>query len=357
MRSCLHTVGLAAVAPWLMALSLALSLAPSLAHADAVGPPVVNGMPIEEAARCGSPGSDGAAWIDMFQRGVYGGVCGAAAWFDGLFGNARFDQDSDQTFGRLGLFETYDRRDQLDTSLQLRARYALPNMKNRLRLIVARGDEDQLVEEREATADKPLPQGFQDVGDDAWLLGLGYSKQGNLHDGFDFGIGVRLSTPIDPYVKGTYRHNFVFGPNTMLRFRETPFWRDSRGFGATTQLALDHLATDNVLLRWNNSATVAQDTEALDWTSSITAYQSLRQRRAISYTALVQGETGADVPLQNYGVVTTYRQPVFRKWLFLELSGSLTWPKDTVEEEREINPGVGLGFEMYFGPVDDIDLR
>ncbi len=357
MRSRLHTVGLAvglaAVAPLL----LALSLAPSPAHADAVGPPAVNGMPIEEAARCGTPGSDDAAWIDRLQSGVYGGVCGAAVWFDGLFGTARFDEDSDRTFGRLGLFETYDRRDQLDTSLQLRARYALPNMKNRLRLIVARGDEDQLVEERAATADKPLPQGFQAVGDDAWLLGLGYSKQGSPHDGFDFGIGVRLSADIEPYVKGTYRHNFIFSPNTMLRFRETPFWRDSRGFGTTTQLALDYLATDNVLLRWNNSATVAQDTEALDWTTSATAYQSLSQRRAISYTALVQGETGADVPLQNYGVLTTYRQPVFRKWLFLELSGSLTWPKDTVEEEREINPGVGLGFEMYFGPVDDIDLR
>jgi len=349
MRTCLHTVGLAAVAPLLLALSLA--------HADAVGPPVPNEITPPASEPCVQPDTETRAFIDLLQRGVYGGVCGATLWFDGLFGNARFDQDSDATFGRLSLFETYDRRDQLDTQLRLRARYALPNMKTRLRLIVARGDEDQLVEERAATADKPLPQGFQTVGDDAWLLGLGYSKQGSLNDGFDFGVGVRLSTPIDPSVKGTYRHNFIFSPNTMLRFRETAFWRDSRGFGTTTQLALDYLATDNVLLRWNNTGTVAQDTEGLDWSSSITAFQSFRQRRAISYTALVQGETGAEVPLQNYGVETTYRQPVFRKWLFLELSGSITWPKDTVEGKREINPGVGLGFEMYLGPVKDIDLR
>jgi hypothetical protein len=291
------------------------------------------------------------------QRGVYGGVCGTALWFDGLFGDLRYDRDSSETFGRLGLFQNYDRRDQLDTRFKLRARYALPNMKNRLRLTLARGDEQRLVEERPSGVQKPLPQGFQFVDDDAWLLGLGYSKTNSLEDGFDFGVGVRLNSPVDPYVKVAYRHNLIFSDNTMLRFRQTPFWRDSRGFGSTTQLTLDHLAAENVLLRWGNSGTVAEDTEGLDWSTSISAFQSLKKRRAISYAALLQGETGADVRLQNYGVETTYRQPTIRKWLFLELSASVTWPRETLEEERKINPGVGFGFEMYFGPVADIDLR
>jgi hypothetical protein len=30
-------------------------------------------------------------------------------------------------------------------------------------------------------------------------------------------------------------------------------------------------------------------------------YQSLGSRRALSYTALMRGETDADVPVQNYG--------------------------------------------------------
>jgi hypothetical protein len=158
-------------------------------------------------------------------------------------------------------------------------------------------------------------------------------------------------------VKATYRHNFIFTENTMLRFRQTPFWRDSRGFGATTQVSLDHLATDTVLLRWNNTATVAEDTEGTEWGTSTTAFHSLGRRRAIAYTALLHGETLADVRVQNYGFETRYRQNVFRKWLFMELSARLTWPRETLEEEREINPGVGIGFEMYFGPVPDLELR
>jgi hypothetical protein len=340
-----------------MVAGASLLLAASAALADAAGPPAPNLMVPSALIKCDKPGSDENDWIDKVQRGVYSSVCGTALWFDGLFGNPRFDQDSRETFGRLGAFERYDRRDQLDTRLLLRARWALPNMKQRLRLTLARGDEQQLVEERPSTVARPLPLGFQGVDDDAWLLGLGYSKKNDLQNGFDFGIGVRFNTPIDPYVKSSYRHNFIFSDRTMLRFRETPFWRDSRGLGATTQISLDHLATDSVLLRWNNIGTVAEDTEGLEWSTGFSAYKSLRQRRAISYTVLLHGETQADVEFQNYGVETRYRQSLFRKWLFMDLSASVTWPRETLEEVREMNPGVGLGFEMYFGPVPDVQMR
>ncbi len=241
------------------------------------GPPLVAdaAMPEGTDTTCVNPGSDADAWIDKVEKGVYGGVCGTALWFDGLFGNLRYDQETDETFGRLGVFEKYDDRDGFDTDVRLRARFALPNLSRRLRLVVGRGDEQTLLEERPTTGQGQAPSSFQTVEDDAWLLGLGYSKRSGLENGFDFGAGVRLNTPVDPYVKASYRHNFIFRGDTMLRFRETPFWRDSRGWGATTQISLDHLATDRVLLRWNNIGTVAQDTEALEWGTDVSAYQSL----------------------------------------------------------------------------------
>lgn len=334
-----------------------LLLSTSPVFADAAGPPVPTEILPVALLPCEKPGSDANAWIDRMQRGVYSSVCGSAAWFDGLFGNPRYDQDSEETFGRLGLFENYDRRDKLETRLRLRARFSLPNVENRLKLTLGRGDDQAIVEERPTDTENPQPANFESDSDDAWLLGLGYNKQGGLENGFDFGVGVRLSSGLDPYAKASYRHNFFFGDDTMLRFRETPFWRDSRGWGATTQLALDHLATESVLLRWNNVATVAEDTDGMEWATSTTAFHSLGKRRGISYTALLRGETEADVRIQNYGFDVRYRQNVFREWLFVEVSTSLTWPRETLAEEREINPGVGIGFEMYFGPVPEDKMR
>ena len=325
--------------------------------ADDAGPPQVATESVPESPPCTEAASGQNAWIDRVQRGVYSGVCGTALWFDGLFGTPRYDQDSDETYGRIGIFESYDRRDAFDTRLRLRARYALPALEQRLRLTIGRGDEQQLIEERPGNSGTPLPSNFQTAADDAWLLGLGYSKQSSLERGFDFGVGIRLNTPVDPYAKATYRYNWVFDNENMLRFSETPFWRDSRGFGATTQVSLDRLLTPELLLRWNNIATAAQDTQGFEWGTTVTAFQSIDHRRAIAYTALLSGETNADVSIQNYGVESKYRQQVFRKWFFMELAASVTWPRETLEEVRQINPGVGLGFEMYFGPVPEVEMH
>ncbi|MEO8223677.1 MAG: hypothetical protein ABI661_02645, partial [Gammaproteobacteria bacterium] len=305
--------------------------------ADGVGPPVPTAT---TPTPCVEEGEAPNAWIDKFHNGMYDRGCGTAMWFDSLFGNPRFDRDSDETYGRIGVFETLDRRDGLNSRLAMRARVALPAMHNRMRLTLNRRDDEYGVDEPPSGNDKTVPQSFSTVDDESWLLGLGYSRRGVPENGFDFGIGVQLRAPLDPYVKTTYRHCFVFNQSTALVFRETPFWRDSRGFGAATEVTVDHLLRPDLLrpdllLRWNNAGTVAQDTEGLKWGTNVSAYKDLKNRSAISYTALLRGETGADITIQNYGLETRYRRQTFRKWLFLDLSASVTWPRESLEEQRE----------------------
>lgn len=297
------------------------------------------------------------ALVDKMQSGVFRSVCGTARWFDGLFGTRRFDQDSDETFGRLGLYEIWDERDGFDTRVRMRVRLALPTMERRMRLFFGRADEREVIEDSQPGAGGSVPSSFQRVEDESWLLGLGYSKQGKLENGFDFGAGIRIRTPVDPFTKGSYRHNFVFSDDTALRARQTVFWRDSRGFGETTEIDVDHLLTPNVLIRWDNSATLAEDVRRLEFSSALITFQSLGNRRAISYTAFISGIANTDVPVRNYGAEVRFRRQFMREWLFLEARTSVTWPRDTLAEEREINPGLGLGFEMYFGPVPDEQLR
>ena len=147
---------------------------------------------------CVSPGSgsDSDAWIDKVEKGVYSGVCGTALWFDGLFGNLRYDQESDETFGRLGVFEKYDDRDGFETKVRLRARLALPNLTRRLRLVVGRGNEQTLVEDRPEDGQGQAPPA-SDGGGDAWLLGSA-TPSGAAWRTASILAGVRLNTPVDP---------------------------------------------------------------------------------------------------------------------------------------------------------------
>lgn len=313
-------------------------------------------VPIESSA-CQEPAAAQHGFVDRMQHDVYASVCNTARFFDGFFGNARYDQDSDATFGRLGVVQVWDDRGGFDTKLRLRARVALPAMKNRVGLIFGQGEVEENGEEARPATTGALPTSFREVRDEAWLLGLGYSRQNGLRRGFDVDLGVRLGTPVDPFAKGSYRYNLPFGGATALRLRETLFWRDSLGVGTSTEVALDHLLTPRLLARWSNVGTVAEETAGLEWTSSAVLYQSLGTRRALSYISFVSGKTRAEVPLQNYGFGLRYRRSFWREWLFLELFGGVDWPREFREEDRNINPGLGLGVEMYFGDVPESGLR
>jgi hypothetical protein len=134
--------------------------------------------------------------------------------------------------------------------------------------------------------------------------------------------------------------------------RPIVYWRSEEKFGSTLHVDLDQMLSERVMLRWANYGNVAEEeVDGLEWESSMFLFHALSNRRAITYRALILGETKAEETLNNYGFEVRYRQRVLREWLFFELITGVTWPKYFADEAREANIGVGAGFEMYFGPV------
>jgi hypothetical protein len=315
---------------------------------------------IEEAAEnpefdpCEISEQDQGTWLDKSQKMVYQTICGSVAWFDGFFGDRRFDQQSSKTFGRVGLSGFWDERDGFDTKFRLRARLALPQLEERASLLIGRGSDEELIEERPNVQDT-VPGNFNSVDDDSFLIGLGYRRGQGLKRGFDFSVGAKVRLPPEPYVKAAYRRAWDLSDSTLFRIRPLAYWRYDEGLGSTLHLDLDHLLSKTRMVRWSNSGNISQDPEVdgVRWLSYLSLYRALSNRRALSYHLLAGGETNGEVQLQNYGFEVRYRQRVLREWLFIEFLSSLTWPREFLYEERESNFGVGIGFEMYFGPVPE----
>jgi hypothetical protein len=45
----------------------------------------------------------------------------------------------------------------------------------------------------------------------------------------------------------------------------------------------------------------------------------------------------------------TYRQQIFREWLYGEVTVGLAWPREDPEFDRNADLLVGFGFEFFFG--------
>jgi len=299
------------------------------------------------------------SWLDRSRVGLYKTVCGTAAWFDGFFGDSRYDEKTGDTYGRLSLGGFYDRRDSFDERIRFRGKFAFPAMRARGSVFIVQGDEDSVIKGSGQDSAQQVPEALRSSGDTSLYAGFGFDKSSNLERGVSLRFGAKLHTPIETFVKARYRYAWRVTDNSLLRLQPLVYWKSDERIGSTLVVEIDNYISDSMMLRWANFGNVSQDSDinGMRWGSTFSLFHALSNRRAMTYTAFVRGETEDSVKLQDYGVETKFRRQFLRKWLFIEYVGSLSWPKYLPEEKRELNPGVGIRFEAHFGPTPQNELR
>jgi hypothetical protein len=300
---------------------------------------------------CALPQDDPAAWIDWVQRSIFKSVCASARWFDNLFGNDAAFIEAEPTIGWFRGAVVWNERDGLDVDGTLRTKFDLPNVdkvENRVRGFFGRVSNEEFSRETGSPLQR-RPDVFRATEDEEWLLGLGYSPIKNSKRRLDIGGGVNVAWPPDVWARARYRRHAFFGDRTLGRYRQTLFWKQEDGAGASTIFDLEHMIQKRFLVGWNGSATFSQATEGVDWLTSFILYQALTPGSALAYRFAIDGETGADVPLNVYSIRLTYRGRVSREWLFLEVRPEVAYRKFERGGDWDVVPGLYLGFELHFG--------
>lgn len=287
--------------------------------------------------------------LDRTQRTVEDVVTGAAQTVDNIFGSADVEEDATVTRGRLSVGGQWDQRDGLRERIRLKARFGLPAVNRRTSLLLGRGDVNDFVDGSSDDNIDTLPDRFNDFQDEDWLLGIGYSRDATLRRGWSFGAGVRLKSPLEPFVRATYRWHKAFDDNWLWRIEPRLFAQNQRGAGISFQNVLDHVLNDEWLLRSYSIVVAEEEVEGMSWTTKLVAYNNISDNSAVSYAVYSTGETDYQVPVRDYGFELRYRRQISREWLFVELLTYMNWPRDFLIEERERNIGVGIEFEMQFG--------
>ncbi len=131
-----------------------------------------------------------------------------------------------------------------------------------------------------------LPGRFNDFADDDWLIGLGFSRDQQFRRGWNFSVGVKLSTPLEPYVRTTYRWLRSDGGRWLWRIEPLVFAQSQRGIGASITNTFDYAASDRWLLRTWTILQGEDDIAGLGWTQKFTVYQSISDKSAKTISVL-----------------------------------------------------------------------
>ncbi len=289
-------------------------------------------------------------WLDEVRELVYDSVWESAMHVDRWFGSEEPDVAYEQASGSVAPGMLWDRFDGLHTLLRFIGDVPLPQLSDSLHAFIGRLNPEEFISESQA-ASGTFPNPYAPFPQDQTLLGIQYNQP--LHPGvqWDSGAGLPLTlSRFDPYFKGGYFYELGQPSEGVVIWRQDAFYQDSQGgFGVTSRVDLQRLISQGLLLSWTASTTYAQRSYGWNSYSTLDAYFSYAERRAVIAELSVDGATQAPVPLQDYGVKMAYRRSILRDWLILEVRASLDWPRDFPWQHREISPGIGLGFEMEFG--------
>lgn len=287
-------------------------------------------------------------FFESTQSFVHGVVNGAAQSVDSFFGRDEIDEDVEVTRGLVAPALLWDEREGTEVSGKFRAKVRLPAFEHRMKLLVGRDNVDDLTDGRSDDHGSRLPDRFHEFRDESWLLGVGFLRD-RPNEGWDFDAGVKVSSPLEPYSRITYRFRFTNGDSWLWRMRPRVFWQDTRGAGVSLANTVDVAVGENTLLRSYSFAVKDEETRGVSWTQEFISFYRLNKRTALSYSVFANGETEAEVQLVDVGVETTVRRRLDRRWLFLEVTGYVNWSRKHEAERRDANPGVQIRLELQFG--------
>ena len=281
------------------------------------------------------------SWLDRSHSYLSRRLCEPAAWFDGFFGDPRaLEETPVGTFLRLRNSLQWDQSDGWSFGLRARGNIELPQVSDRVRLLISR-DEDLSGELRDGPA--------ADDRDDRTRLGLRFIASERMRSQLDFDGTVRVSGgSLNPRLRARYRYVQGLTDDSLARFTQTLFWERSEGFGTTSRLDLEWLPDRDRLIRWSGEGTVSQESDGVDWRTSVTAFQQLDLRTALRGEIGVFGFTSPSFETEEYFVALRLRRQFARPWLFYEIQPERAWPLDLDTGRRGADWRLTFTLEIQF---------
>ena len=310
-------------------------------------PPAESAPPAAEAPAAGDEGSAEYVYvertnaIDTTRKYLHDAVEWVAHGVDELFGDKPFEKGG-RVAGAVGLSFLWRQDEGFDWLTRFRVRLDLPNIRERAYIFVGRDNEKEVVSDR--------PEGFtrreqllQETREDqSFFAGVGaqvaevLSLRAGLRGGFK------------PYTQARYRDSWDLTRRDAIELTQTLFWTLDDGFGSTTALNYGHLFEPSLALRWNSAATWAQYTDGVAWASSLGLYKDFGFQRQLSLEGLINGQTGGEAEVSEYGLRARWEQPVYKDWLLGELILGYFWPRKDTATERGQAWAIGAGLVMRF---------
>lgn len=224
---------------------------------------------------------------------------------------------------RIILSPVFDVRDYEGFSLGLkaRARLKLPQLSRRLSLIF-----DSDYDDRDLTPDIAKSQDVGLRSGDRTAANLQYEFEDRWLFKTRLEAGLKFRPEPVPRIGVRGRLSRKVGPATS-RFTQTFFWDGDYGWGERSSLDFEKRKRDLYYANLNANVLWAENSDGVQGGSTFQIYRFLNRSRAYGFIAGAYGPLEPRAYVDMYSVRLSWRQKLFRDWLFLEIAPGFDWPE------------------------------
>ena len=277
-------------------------------------------------------------WLDTMHQSIASSVNSSALWFDEFFALENFN-GPEEAYGeaRIRLGWEPRSRDLSKFETRFKVRVKLPNLKNRVDLVLSDYD-DMSDNEIQASGNNEF------VENNRFSLALRWRRSPESGLSHRIGVGRRLQA----FVKSRYRNSHIMTNKTTLRWETSAYLYSNDGLGADFSWQVDHNVTDHSIFRWNNHFYYRDKSKDWLWQHSWQKLTQFDEKNALIAGVYIEGLSRPNYRLEEYLVSLRWRKNALRKWLFYEVEPFVLWRRD---EHFSASYGIALRLEGYFGDI------
>lgn len=241
---------------------------------------------------------------------------------DEFFANEKTFYTSTGSYIRVTLDAAWSEGGEVGYKGDIRLKVRLPMTQGKLKLLL----ETDPDEKRDTLDRRVAATPAEAVDSRDYYAGIQASFGQETRWRFTPSLGLRIRSPLDPYVRLRAQRNYVLD-DWLLTIKGTAFWFDSSGAGYDGLIEFNHQLADQVIGRSSSFARWTADTNYFGLSQVFSVIHTLSERRAVTYEAGAYGISDPTVHATDYLVAARYRQALHKNFLFLELNPELRFRK------------------------------
>ena len=277
-------------------------------------------------------------WLDDMHRSISESVHDSAQWLDDFFANENAQEDHD-ALGEVRLRLAWEPRTRelnaFDAKLKVRVK--LPNLRNKVDLILSDYDDEQ-EDKVEAGRDDDINR------PDRFSVALRFKPRPESGISHRIGFGRRFQY----FAKSSYKNHWNISDKTNLRYDVSVYYYNRDRFGSDFGATVDRELEDKSVLRFRNRFYFRDTTDDWLWQHSLQHLTQLSDNTALISGFYIEGLSRPNYHLTEYLVSMKIRKNSIRHWLYFDIEPFILWRKD---ESFSASYGIALRVEGFFGEV------